>query len=72
MWAVMGLAYGEVDRICELIPLELKITLKQALEREPELKDLAATDARIAQLMETSQALEGLLAPRVRSTPRAL
>ncbi|MFH1800928.1 MAG: DNA polymerase III subunit alpha [Candidatus Omnitrophota bacterium] len=57
---VMGLPYGEVDRIAKLIPLELKITLKQALEREPMLKDMVATDVRIAQLIETSQALEGL------------
>ncbi len=57
---VMGLAYGEVDRIAKLIPLELKMTLKLALEREPQLKELVATDSRIAQLVETSQALEGL------------
>ncbi|MBI4711111.1 MAG: DNA polymerase III subunit alpha, partial [Candidatus Omnitrophica bacterium] len=37
---VMGLPYGEVDRIAKLIPLELKITLKQALEREPQPKEM--------------------------------
>ena len=57
---VMGLPYGEVDRISKLIPLELKITLKQAMEKEPQLKEMVANDVRIAQLMETSQALEGL------------
>ena len=57
---VMGLPYGEVDRIAKLIPLELKITLKQAMEKEPQLKEMVANDVRIAQLMETSQALEGL------------
>jgi DNA polymerase-3 subunit alpha len=57
---VMGLPYGEVDRIAKLIPLELKITLKQALEREPQLKDMVASDVRMAQLIETAQALEGL------------
>ena len=57
---VMGIAYGEVDRIAKLIPLELKMTLKLALEREPALKEMVATDARVAQLIETSQALEGL------------
>ncbi len=57
---VMGLPYGEVDRIAKMIPLELKITLKQALEREPQLKEMVANDVRIAQLIETSQALEGL------------
>jgi len=57
---VMGIPYGEVDRIAKLIPLELKITIKQALEREPALKEMVASDARVAQLIETSQALEGL------------
>ncbi|HOW59882.1 MAG TPA: DNA polymerase III subunit alpha [Candidatus Omnitrophota bacterium] len=57
---VMGLSYAEVDRIAKMIPLELKITIKNALEREPGLKEMVATDSRIAQLMETSQALEGL------------
>ncbi len=57
---VMGLPYAEVDRIAKMIPMELKITLKQALEREAGLKELVATDSRIAQLVETSQALEGL------------
>ena len=57
---VMGIPYGDVDRIAKLIPLELKITLKQALEREPMLKEMVATDVRVAQLIETSQALEGL------------
>ncbi len=57
---VMGIPYGEVDRIAKLIPLELKITIKQALEREPALKEMAAADVRMAQLIETSQALEGL------------
>ncbi|MBU9889933.1 MAG: DNA polymerase III subunit alpha, partial [Candidatus Omnitrophica bacterium] len=57
---VMGLPYAEVDRIAKMIPMELKITLKQALEREADLKDLVASDPRVAQLVETSQALEGL------------
>lgn len=57
---VMGLPYSEVDRIAKMIPMELKITLKQALEREASLKDLVAADTRVAQLIETSQALEGL------------
>ncbi len=57
---VMGLSYQEVDRLAKLIPAELNITIQSALEREPKLKELATTDARIGQLIETSQALEGL------------
>ncbi len=57
---VMGLSYPEVDRLAKLIPLELNITIEEALQREPKLKELATTDPRIGQLIETSKALEGL------------
>lgn len=57
---VLGFSYPEVDRLAKLIPQELNITLKLALEREPKLKELIAEDSRIAQLFETSKALEGL------------
>lgn len=57
---VMGFSYADVDRIAKLIPMELNITLKAAVEKEPKLKELIASDSRIAQLMETSKALEGL------------
>ncbi len=57
---VMGLSYAEVDRLAKMIPMELDITIKQALEREPKLKELVTADSRIAQLVETSKALEGL------------
>jgi DNA polymerase-3 subunit alpha len=57
---VMEFSYPEVDRIAKLIPAELNITIEQALEREPKLKELTAKDARVAQLIETSKSLEGL------------
>ena len=57
---VMGFSYPEVDKLAKLIPLELNITIKDAIEKEPKLKELIATDTRIAQLVETSKALEGL------------
>ena len=57
---VMNMPYPEVDRIAKLIPNELNITLKEAIEQEPELKKLADSDPKIAQLLETSLSLEGL------------
>ncbi len=57
---VMNMPYPEVDRIAKLIPNELNITLKEALEREPELKKLQETDPKVGQLVETSFVLEGL------------
>ena len=35
---VLGMGYGEVDRIAKLIPFELGITLDKAIEAEPQLK----------------------------------
>lgn len=57
---VMGLAYGEVDRIAKLIPADPKMTLEKALGAEPKLKELVDTDVRIAKLVEVSRSLEGL------------
>ncbi len=57
---VMGLSYPEVDRLAKMIPMELNITIEQALTREPKFKELVDSDQRIARLIETSKALEGL------------
>jgi len=57
---VMGLSYGEVDRIAKLIPLDPNITLEEAITSEPELRNLYKSDPRITQLIDTSFALEGL------------
>ena len=35
---VMGIPYGEVDRIAKLIPNELNITLEDAINKEPRMK----------------------------------
>lgn len=57
---VMGFSYQDVDRIAKLIPMELQITIEDALKKEPKLKELMETDTRVLQLIETSKALEGL------------
>lgn len=56
----LGMAYPDVDKIAKLVPTELKITLEQALEKEPELRSLYKQDAKIAQLIDISMVLEGL------------
>ncbi len=58
---VMGFSYPEADRIAKLIPFELGMTLKRALEVSSELKTLYETDPRVTQLIDTSGALEGLV-----------
>jgi len=57
---VMGVSYGEVDKIAKLIPNELGINLKEALEKEPQLKELCHKDKSASEIMKTAQILEGL------------
>ena len=58
---VLGMSYGEVDRIAKLIPDELKITLKDALERESELQRLVREDPQIERLWRLASRLEGTI-----------
>jgi DNA polymerase-3 subunit alpha len=57
---VLGMPYGEVDRIAKLVPETLGITLEQALQQSPELRSRADSDGQVARLLETAQRLEGL------------
>lgn len=57
---VMGMPYADVDRIAKLIPPELDMTLKKALDQEKELKSLYQNDAQVHKLIDTGFVLEGL------------
>ncbi len=65
----LAMPYGEVDGIAKLIPEELKITIKKAMEQEPRLRDAQKRDPRVAELLTIAEALEGL--PRHTSTHAA-
>ena len=58
---VMGMTYGDVDRIAKLVPEELKITLAKAIEKEPELRSLVESDPQIARLWQLATRLEGTI-----------
>ena len=58
---VLDIPYKEVDAIAKLIPNTLNITLNQALEQEPRLKELAARDETIANLLSLARSLEGMV-----------
>ncbi|MGE0357486.1 MAG: DNA polymerase III subunit alpha [Burkholderiales bacterium] len=57
---VLGMGFGEVDRIAKLIPFQLGITLEEAIAAEPQLKQLIAEQEEVAELMRLARALEGL------------
>jgi DNA polymerase-3 subunit alpha len=59
---VLGMPYGQVDRICKLMPFNpaKPVTLKEAIAGDVQLQDMRDNDERVARLMEIGMALEGL------------
>jgi len=65
----LNMSYGEVDRIAKLIPNELGITLKKALQSSSELKSAYDNEEEVHKLLDLAIAVEGL--PRHASTHAA-
>ncbi len=57
---VMGLSYGDGDRLAKMIPNELNITLKDAKKKNPDLKEALDTEAASKKVWDYSMFLEGL------------
>src|SRR5580765_3825535 len=57
---VMGLGYGECDRLAKMIPFDLKMTLEKALKQSPELKQAYETEEVTHELIDTAFVLEDL------------
>ena len=57
---VLGMSFGEVDRIAKQVPTELKITLDKAIERVPELQQIAQASGNEGKLVEYARKLEGM------------
>ena len=57
---VLGMPFGEVDRIAKLVPNELKISLDGAIEKVPELRQMAESKDEKSQLISHARKLEGL------------
>ncbi|WP_130469848.1 DNA polymerase III subunit alpha [Candidatus Magnetaquicoccus inordinatus] len=66
---VLEFPYGRVDRIAKLIPATLGITLAEAIEQEPQLRQLMEDEEEVKDLLELAMALEGL--PRSAGTHAA-
>ena len=57
---VMGLSYGECDRLAKMIPFDLKMTLEKAIKQSPELKQAYENEEVTRELIDTAFILEDL------------
>ena len=63
---VLDVPYAEADKLAKMIPNEIHITIKKALEQNKELNELYETNAEIKKLLDIAMSLEGM--PRQAST----
>ena len=66
---VLGYSYNYVDEIAKLIPSELNMTIKKALEISKELKNRYESENKVKELIDTAMKIEGM--PRHCSTHAA-
>ncbi len=67
---VLNFSYAETDVVAKLVPtMPLHITLKEALNVSPKLKEMYDVDERVRLLIDTAMSLEGM--PRNTSTHAA-
>ncbi|HUR46831.1 MAG TPA: DNA polymerase III subunit alpha, partial [Candidatus Saccharimonadales bacterium] len=57
---VMGLSYGDCDRLAKMIPNELKMSLEKALKQSAELKQAYSTEEATRELLDTAFVLEDI------------
>ncbi len=65
----LNFTYAETDVVAKQVPATPHITLKEALEVSPKLKEMYDTDERVKLLIDTARSLEGM--PRNTSTHAA-
>ena len=65
----LNFSYAETDVVAKLVPSTPHITLKEAIESSPKLKEMYHSDGRIQTLVDTAMSLEGM--PRNTSTHAA-
>ena len=63
---VLDYPYAEADVLAKMIPNEIHITIKKALDQNKELKDKYDTDEQVKKILDIAMALEGM--PRQAST----
>ena len=63
---VLDIPYAQADTLAKMIPNELHITIKKALEQNKELNQLYETDEQVKNILNIAMGLEGM--PRQAST----
>lgn len=56
----LGHSVADTNRIAKLIPTDLKMSIKKALEQEPDLATIYATEPAVKKWLNTAMRLEGL------------
>ena len=62
----LDVSYAETDKLAKMIPNEVHITIKKAMEQNVELRSLYENDEEVRKLLDIAMGLEGL--PRQAST----
>ena len=66
---VMGISVQEADRVAKMIPFAVKMTISQALEESPRLREEYDSDEKIHEWLDMAMKIEGM--PRQSSTHAA-
>ncbi len=56
----LDMTFADVEKVTKLIPNQLNIHLKEAIEQEPGLRDLARKDEKVNEVLDVAQRLEGM------------
>ncbi len=57
---VLGMSYGEVDRIAKAVPNQLGIKLEEAIQVAPAFRELVEADPQVGRLVGLARQLEGV------------
>ena len=65
----LGMSYAAVDAVARQVPMQLNITLEEALRRSDKLREMAADNPEVSELIRMARRVEGM--PRHASTHAA-
>jgi DNA polymerase-3 subunit alpha len=57
---VLDISFADVDRITKLIPNQLNIKLKEAIQQEPAIEEAARKDPRLKEVLDVALKVEGM------------